>query len=537
MAKINLAYNLGNPVDNSPELPFNDLMKVGRAWLNGWNDGWDEIAPYVDANGWPTQMPPGWTVIRNSWALPYGNVPHVLTYEGEGTLALFNVTITDSSTPGRIEFTNAGANENTWLDITETDPNDNGEHIRNIKIFRADRETLVNEGVTFNPDFIDNIRDVKLIRTLDWTTTNSSTIVDFADLPTKDWFTYQTGYGSPTFGVPLEVQIELANLIEADLWYCMPHQATDACMQSIAEQVEASLDLGRVFNIEYTNEGWNHYLGTQAGWMAAQATALWGTDAVAGIPPGGLDYQAMRTAQMAKIFKDVFAGQTERIDTIFGSQNVTGALWWLQNRILNTLVWTTKNTPTPVLAFGDYVDTVAVSSYFGGSTMASGDYPTENAEFLAFLGSHTEEETFDYLRDCYLDPDYPESIPKVTQLWEDFKVALPVGMKLKHYEGGSHCQHLLADAQFSTVGVFFYNFHRSPQMAELYEAWYEASAASPIESPPMHFVSVYPNGNRYSWGLRESLTDYTPRRGYIESLARGLTAEPNKGGGTARMAS
>lgn len=534
--KINLAYGLSALADYAEGFVFLDLMKASRGWLDGWVNGWDEIEPYLDANGWPTQMPPGWTVIRNSWALndsEWSQGPFVLTYDGEGTLSIGNSTITEPDTGGRIEFT---CNGSFWLDITATDPNDNGEYIRNIRIVHADYEALADSGELFDPDWLKIVSDVKLVRFMDWMDTNGSSITDFADFRNGDWYSFYGKYGAPTFGVPLEIMVDLANRLGADPWFCIPHMATDACVQAMAEYIRDNLDAGLVAHIEYTNEMWNFAPAfTQTAWASAQALALWGTTPVGGQAASNLDYQAMRTTEVMKIVKDVFVGQTHRVKTILGLQN--GNAWWLENRMLdpitaNALGWQGGVPLVPK----DWIDAVAVSSYFGGSELATEANGGRREDFVEHFENDTQEEFFDYLKSCMLDPDYPLSIPRIGVAWQSVRDAMDnsdaTDMELIHYEGG---QHMAAPngADVAAYGPTLRDFVRSPQMADLYAEWYDACLAGPVDGTPMHFVEYSANDNSFSWGLRSHFTDMNPRLACLMSKTRGLPHVQGKIGVTA----
>ena len=67
-------------------------------------------------------------------------------------------------------------------------------------------------------------------------TTNNSPQVNWHDRPQpKD-----ASYASK--GVPLELMIDLANRLNAEPWFCLPHQANDDYIKQFASIVGASLN-------------------------------------------------------------------------------------------------------------------------------------------------------------------------------------------------------------------------------------------------------------------------------------------------------
>jgi hypothetical protein len=90
--------------------------------------------------------------------------------------------------------------------------------------------------------------------------------------------------------VPIEAQVQLANRVNANLWYNVPTWAVDDYVTNVANTAFASLDSNLKFEVEYSNEMWNS--GQYAFfWAAARGTAL-------GLAGGQLDYQALRLRQI-----------------------------------------------------------------------------------------------------------------------------------------------------------------------------------------------------------------------------------------------
>lgn len=527
-----LGLGLAGIVDWSTEFPFLDIMKQARPWMAGGlglDFGGLQSGGYLDANGWPTSIPDGAYDVQTVWDVPPGTAgaegPWVLTWEGEGTLSINGVEVTSSSAH-RIEFTNTGA-DSFFLSISSTDPNDNGNYIKDIHIVPARYEALADAGEIFNPDWLALIDDVRQVRFMDWMETNGSTQVDWADRPNVDSFSYMSGFGRGTYGVPVEVMVQLANKIGADAWFNMPHMASDDYITQFATYVRDHLNPDLVATVEYSNEMWN-WAFPQTQWANAQAQALWGTDPVGGMAPTNLDYLAMRATQVAAIWDTVFGDQADdRVQDALNLQN--GNSWWLQERILNGYVWQAKGEgfidPKSVL------DAIAVTTYFGNVQMSDA---TLRNDLLAYLGSHTLEQTYNWLADQLSDPKADYSIPFVAGLWAQVKaVTDAAGLDLIAYEGGQHV-HAFVDLpqnEQDILTAFFIGFVRSPQMAELYQklwdAWAEVS-----DGPFMHFTDVGVPTKYGSWGLLKDLDDTNPRAEFLFDKNAQGDAWFGDGGGT-----
>jgi hypothetical protein len=85
----------------------------------------------------------------------------------------------------------------------------------------------------------------------------------------------QTGGGGIWGSVPIEAQIQLANLVGCDLWTNIPPWAEDAYAVSEATAIAASLNIGsgRAFRPEYTNEMWNNNF-PQTHWASNRGVAM-----------------------------------------------------------------------------------------------------------------------------------------------------------------------------------------------------------------------------------------------------------------------
>ena len=131
----------------------------------------------------------------------------------------------------------------------------------------------------FNPIFLDRLRPFAGVRLMDWNAVNGSALVSWVERPTREWYSYspmtkQVRTDSPAFagrrelldawpeaapvgGVPLEVQAELANALDCELWVCVPPLADDGYVRGMTRLLGDRLDPDRTLVVEYANEVYN----------------------------------------------------------------------------------------------------------------------------------------------------------------------------------------------------------------------------------------------------------------------------------------
>jgi hypothetical protein len=131
-------------------------------------------------------------------------------------------------------------------------------------------------------------------------------------------------------GIALEYMVELANELDADPWFNMPHLADDTFVRNFATYVRDHLEPGRLAYVEWANEVWNFGWGFEASaWVAGQAAAQ-------RLDP---DYgQWIVTGREAKrdfdIWSDVFAGQADRLVRVVAGQ---AANVWIVEQIAGNM--------------------------------------------------------------------------------------------------------------------------------------------------------------------------------------------------------
>lgn len=193
-----LGTNLIEVTYFTAEQPFLNIIKTGSMWAGNTTAGtrFDETQNVfqLDVNGYPTSMsgigPAAGqtfteidTLVLRDISFPAGN--YVLLYEGTGTFAFqFDANNSNiiSSTPGRIVI-NVPAPTGAGIKIILTSTGAASNYAKNFRlVYSPDstgstvgaRETLLNSGEIFNPDFISQVAPFKTIRFMKWMNTVNS---------------------------------------------------------------------------------------------------------------------------------------------------------------------------------------------------------------------------------------------------------------------------------------------------------------------------------------------------------------------------
>lgn len=487
-----LAMGLSGVHDWGTQYPFIDVMKTARPWLGHLEGQWggfeaerleDEL--YLDENGWPMEIPEGVEKLESYLLtdLPkdaqYFTGRYRLTYEGQGNLRLGGRARNLRYRPGEIEFTFEPGEGPVVITLLKTDPND---HIRNISVVHQDHVALHDMGVVFNPLWTEQIRDLRVIRFMDWGLINGSDLVDWRDRPKLDDYTYVRR------GVPVELMVKLANQLAVDPWFSMPHKADDSYVEAFATLVRDQLDPRRRVYVEYSNEVWN-FLFPQAKYAADQARALWGTEENG----AWMQWAGMRAAQVMDVWSRVF-NDPQRLTRVMG---VHTAWPGLEEAFIDAPLAVAGGHPRPVDSFDAY----AVTGYFGLEA-GMDDMPDRVLRWHR-QGIATSKLT-EFLRDGPLKKLTTDLLPYHA------KIAQKHGLQLVMYEGGTHIVARDNWVNDDTLTRVFTAYNYTPEMGELYAdlltAWREVGGTLFNA-----FVDVDKPSKWGSWGAKRHLADENPR--------------------------
>jgi hypothetical protein len=223
-----MAFGLRGIADWSVQQPFLDVFKTARPWNGHTEDRWGafdasdlDAMGALDANGWITEIPAGvdrietFLLTEMPAEATYTGGLYRLSYDGAGTISVFGAEIVSRS-DGEIWFNYRPTGENmVALSITATDPQNNGDYLRNIQVVKQEHIPAFEAGQIFNPLWLSVIDDAHALRFMDWQETNNSTIVSWSERPQEDSYTYHGG-------VPVEVMVALANATGTEPWFNIP---------------------------------------------------------------------------------------------------------------------------------------------------------------------------------------------------------------------------------------------------------------------------------------------------------------------------
>jgi hypothetical protein len=480
---VPIGTNLTGLSDWSTEIPLVDAFRTSRPWISGaasgaWDDG-RSIA--TDANGWVTSLQPGQvarTLFYHEWDgwLPTGL--HTVTYDGEGTLEYFGgASRQPGSVPGREIILVTGQ---SFLNITATNPSN---YIRNIEIvpyggicasdiftrrsgpLECNGDYLSfeqhHETIRFTPEFLAVMKNYATLRFMDWMKTNHSTVRDWNDRVPMSFNRWRNG-------APLELMVELINLLGVDGWFTVPHLATDDYARNFAATLKRLLGPGRKAYIEYSNEVWNSHF-SQADHAQERGLA----EGLSTNPfQAQLYWYSKRAVEIHDIFKQEF-GSDPRLVRVMAAQGANP--------------WTSRQ----VMAFqgaGSKVEVLAVAPYFSTGFDCSSDTVDDILERLT-----------------------SDALPTVID-WNRGQVAVAQqhGVELVAYEGG---QHLVGDGCLALLGAV----NRDPRMKDVYlsylESWEQVGGGLFV-----HFSDIGRWSQWGFWGAMEHLGQTRERAPKYDAL-------------------
>ena len=506
-----LAFNPHGIADWTTQDPFINIMHSSREWF--WNQPEDFPAEnYLDENKWLTSIPDGMDFVETVWdwsnsaehpglAESRAGV-YILEYEGEGTIDLGGVQVLTEE-PGRITFELGAQGSIISLRIFETDPQNNGNNIRNISIVHEDNLELHEAGALFNPEWLDIVGDARQLRLMDWMDANGIPAGEWADRPKVDDSSWNIN------GAPVEVLVQLANQIGVDPWFTFPHLATDEYVREFTEYVRDNLDPNLVATFELSNEVWN-FAFPQTHYFVQVAEAEWGLT-MFGFPDH-YSAHAKRATEAAVIVDEVFGSEADAraINTIGGFTGNPG----VAERLITAQSWLESGDPDYIAPHSVF-DNIALTTYFGVSIMS--EESMRDALQAAIDDPAVDAQV--WLRDLLLDPSLEDSVPGILATLEQIQqIVGNYDMGIHIYEGGQHVHHLFAiDPSALAFEDFLIDFVRSEYMAELYQdlwdGWRDLDAG-----PFMQFGDVGAPGRYGSFPLLSHLHDSNPRADLLFEL-------------------
>lgn len=468
----------------STELPFLDAFKTSSEWLSGTREEWNDHKKLaLDARGWVRALQPGQVanmILFHDTAKLFGPKPRrwVVEYEGSGTIEYAELArIVEHGDHRDVIEVDPGEN-NATITISETDTAD---HLRNIRVL-PEGAVAAARGEYFNSAFLKQLKGYKVLRFMIWTLGESS-----EDSAARHWRVRPVPQDATwtVKGAPIEVMVALANRVQADPWFTVPHAADDDYVRRMAQLVKKTLDPNRKIYLEYSNEVWNTVFPQTAHASKKGLALKLATD------PGEatLRYYGKRATQIFKIWEQVFP----------------------KERLVRVLAFQFDIEPQyaeeQALSFGDtlqHVDALSVGPYFGAELVAD-DAAIARTRKMGLDELMRELET--------------SSLPKAKeQMQWHMAAAKKYGLPLIAYEGGQHLWDM-GGRDAPELTELFYNANRDPRMGALYTRylndWTEVGGGLFV-----HLLDCGSFKGAGNWGALEYLTQPRAEAPKYDALMR-----------------
>lgn len=450
----------------STAYPFRDVAKMGNAWISTDGNVWDDQRSIsLTSEGFPAsllsdQQARSLVFTHNDGIYPTGT--YELQWRGQGVVELDgNVTLNSTEMNSASYTVETPNNLGLLLYIRETDPAD---PVRDIRLTLPES---ANWQTDLNPNYLQDLQAYSVLRHIDWNATNNSTIAQWGDRTTL-----QSAHWGSSRGVPYEMQIQLSNELQQDLWVSIPHRADDEYVANLANLINTQLDPELRVWVEYSNEVWNGIF-TQHQYARDVLQPRFGTDSPT-------EAYGRRSAELFEIFENEVSNPDRMLRVIAGQ----AANAWQLEQAIKGATWADQ-VQADVAAIAPYV------------TLSQQQMELLHKEFRE--GRASIDRVF---RDLF------DRIEVLAENWiANQQVAHAAGLPLVAYEAG---QHLDAVDNFQRNDADFVEFlhelNRDPRMGDLYLAMADKWEA--IGGETLVFYNDVAAWSRYgSWGLKESYLD------------------------------
>jgi hypothetical protein len=486
-ARPAFGINLAGPADWNTELPFVDVFRLSREWISQKEgDGWGKGPKLeLDERGWVKRLAAGCFAETPLCTIDGGHYPSgewTVSWEGEGEIELSKGKVV-SSTTGKLVVEIDSRGGGFFLRLRATQPEN---PVRNIRVLMPGFSATEVAKNPWHPKFLARWHNVACLRFMDFQETNNSQQHRWSERPRLDDATFTR------CGIPIELLCDLANRLEADAWFCIPHEADDDYVIEFARLVESKLDPRRKVYVEYSNEVWNSQF-KQSQYAAEQGRKLGLADKSW---EAAWRYTARRSAEIFRIWEEVGGGR-ERLVRVLPAQaansHVAGQI----------AAWNDAAKNADALAIAPYISVIIPPD---GKGVTAAEVATWSVDRL-------------------LDYAETNALPECARwMRENKKVADQYGLKLVAYEAGQHFVGVAGGENHEGLTRLLQAANASPRMAAIYEKYFAAWEASGGDLL-CHFSSVGQWSKWGSWGLLQFSDDdptQSPKFGATQQWARKL---------------
>jgi hypothetical protein len=462
---MRIGMNLENVVDWSPAWTFADVFQASRGWIahavntvtgeTFWDVG--ETRPIaVDADGNPTRLAT-WT---NAAGQTMRQMAGTLMFREIGGRYPGGVYRAEWDGTGRVTFgfdaeviaSGRTADGHAFADL-RVSPSDNGismrieetspaDPVRNFHVWMPDWQGERFAGQRwqpnasfspFHPLFRQRLAPFGVIRFMAAQETNTSDIRTWTDRRDASDIRQGSGSGgSPSEpivnGMSLEHMVQLANDLDADPWFNMPHMADDTFVRNFATYVRDHLEPGRKAYVEWSNEIWNFGWGFEASQWVQDQTRL-----PANIGLSNWQVAGLEAKRDLDIWSQVFVGQEGRVVRVAAGWAAND---WVTNEIMSSM--------------GGSFDAIAIAPYMSLSDDQRAGYTTATTVDQVLADTRTAiAESVGFARNH-------------RQLADTWTARLGRDIQLLAYEGGPHL-----DGRGGPYQNAFYAATNDPRMGDI----------------------------------------------------------------------
>lgn len=523
-----LGINTNEATDMDSSVPFVDLFRLAipfeqaRPWLTKGRISYDQ-------NGWPKNLNGGQAGTRfinnfQQQSIPPGN--YTVLYKGEGVIKYGGNARVIYHSPGRDIITMRGNERGTitaTLTIVKSNPKN---YVRDIQVLMPGGICKKNpfrhilkpkkcgsnspylsfshhaRNIVFNPDYLDFMKDFRVIRLMNMSGVTRNNIVSWDKRPKVEQATW--GGKEGTRGVPLEIMVKLANMVGADIWFNIPHRADNGFVRQYASYVEKNLQPKLKAYIEYTNEAWNgvfsqmHHIQQMGFSLGLDKNKQY----------AGYKFYSKRSVEIFRIWEEIFGGH-DRLVRVMGGMSTNVPLTHL------------------MLGFEDaykHTDALAIAPYF-----------------FATQAELKRVKSVDEVFNLLLSPRNKYSVSNILKVVRRQASAVKkYGVDLVAYEGGQHLVAYHTHGSKEGPNPFLIQANRDDRMSKLYyeflKGWKHAGGKLFVAfSAPRSYNWIG------SWGIKEYITqkaeDAPKYRAllYFQKLNRCWWPSCNRLGGIVRL--
>ncbi len=509
-----------------PNFPFINLMKQAEGgamhpvWgapkhLKSIHYNALEEKKIIDHNGWPREIPENyfWSSIVSADAgyIPSQKGTYLLTYKGTGIVNLVTSGKTLHKGQNSIAF-EITKDDQLFIQvkIEDTDLANNGDYVRDIVIVKDEHLELYQAGLLFNPQWLNLIKDKRVLRFMDWQYTNKSVEQYWNERPTLKTNTWgRTFEKKSQKGVPLEAMVSLANIAGIDPWFTLPFHADDEYIKQFAQYVKDTLDPRLTAYYEYSNEVWN-WVFTQTHDARDKGLKTFGKKF--GEYPHR-EYYGYRSAQMSHMIHKIYGPkQNNRVHVTLATQTIDND-YPLKTAIAGADFYAQKFG----LKINELFKSAAVTWYFGVE-------PDLQAQIHDWINREGEtraiSKMFEQLsgRHAHFKTKSRNHQPTLAKLIASIRaqatLAKTYGLDIISYEGGTHL--VGYESHQNTLSDYFIKVNNDPRMALLYETIHQAWLKIPEATLLNHFLEMSSHSKFGSWGALKHLEDSSARWDFIE---------------------